>query len=150
MHNVNLRKLIRYWKSNDKNVQYGPSKEIDVIHFEEKYDLKFPSDFRIYLLEACRKKADMDRDLTTWWPLSDLKKLSDEFKYPLKNPEIGKNAEQFVVFADYSIWCWAWAICCKQGKNYGRVALIYGDGEFVARTFSDFIEIYINESIQVL
>lgn len=63
---------------------------------------------------------------------------------------IAAEAHSYLFFADYSIWCWAWAICCGDGPNRGKVALVGGAPDrIVADSFSDFVERYLRDPASV-
>jgi hypothetical protein len=51
---------------------------------------------------------------------------------------------KYLFFADYIIWCWAWAIACGDDDNRGRIAVINGlSDHFVADGFGQFVDRYI-------
>ena len=147
MNTVPHQKLIQEWKKQNYNIGIGPSKEEDIVSLEEKYDIKLPQDFRSYLLYSCPEPhgGEWDENLISWWPLQDIKNSPDEYNKTVKNLEVDKDSKQYLFFADYCLWAWAWAICCKPGKNYGRIVWI-GDGGFVANSFTEFVNIYVERS----
>ena len=118
---------------------------------EARYGIRFPDDFRDYLLHSCPKDdfENADDEYTAWWPLDRLKNIPDEYPHTITDPMIGKNAAKYIFFADYSIWCWAWAINCSDDKNRGRVAVIGGPDFFVADSFDEFVDRYIEDQKQV-
>jgi len=87
----------------------------------------------------------MDDDYIDWWPIARIKNISDEFEYQIGNPEIAKSASKYLFFADYLIWCWAWAICCDPGPHYGKIAVIGDQGKFVADSFEEFVDIVLRD-----
>ena len=62
---------------------------------------------------------------------------------------IAKDAAKYLFFADYAIWCWAWAIACGEDENHGRVVVISGQDRFVANSFAQFVDLYIENYLQV-
>jgi hypothetical protein len=57
---------------------------------------------------------------------------------------VARDASKYLFFADYMIWCWAWAIACGDGEHRGRVAVINGVSDrFVADSFGQFVDRYI-------
>ena len=45
------------------------------------------------------------------------------------------------------IWSWAWAICCEEGGDRGKVALIGGAPDrIVVSSFTEFVKAYIEDS----
>lgn len=142
------QKLTNHWQQINYEIKFGPSKENTILSLEEKYDIILPQDFRQYLLKSCPEPDcdDMDDNGVCWWPLNRIKNIPDELEgnsYKLK--VIGDIAKH-LFFADYLIWCWAWAICCEPGKNYRRIVYVGGDNKIIANSFSEFVDIYIKES----
>jgi hypothetical protein len=43
------------------------------------------------------------------------------------------------------LWCWAWAVCCSEGPNRGRIAVISDPSGFVAENFLEFVERYLRD-----
>lgn len=87
----------------------------------------------------------MDNDYVDWWPIDRIKNIPDEYEHDIGNPEIANSASKYLIFADYLIWCWAWAICCDSGPHYGKIAVIGGNGKFVADSFEEFVEIFLQD-----
>ena len=113
---------------------------------ESRYDIRIPEDFRRYLLEVAPRDEFTDNEMTAWWAAGRIRNLPDEYEHGSNNPAIAAEEGAYLFFADYLIWCWAWAVCCSDGPNRGRVAFIGGrpDG-FVADSFSEFVERYLRE-----
>lgn len=47
------------------------------------------------------------------------------------------------------IWCWAWIICCEEGEDYGRIAVIAAGERWVADSFTDFVKAYVADPMSV-
>ena len=62
---------------------------------------------------------------------------------------IVRDAAKFIVFADYGIWCFAWAIDCGEDENRGRVVVISGQDRFVADSFAEFVDRFIEDVTQL-
>lgn len=110
---------------------------------ESRYGVRLPEEFRAYVLEAAPSEEGIDAAGTMWWPPSRIRSIPDEFQGEIDNPVIAAEAGAYLFFADYLVWCWAWAICCSDGPNRGRVAFIGGPDDFVAESFSGFVERYL-------
>ena len=135
--------LQEYWAKSSSSVAASRSSESAVKDLEERYGVKLPDDFRLYLLESSPEPNNLDESCTYWWPLAEIKNIPDEYKHDLHNAEVAVEAASYLFFADYMVWCWAWAICCKPGKNFGHIVQV-GTGEIeVARSFSEFVSAYI-------
>jgi hypothetical protein len=53
----------------------------------------------------------MDNEMVTWWNFDRIKNIPDEYAHEL-GPVITNGGREFLFFADYLDWCWAWAISC--------------------------------------
>lgn len=94
----------------------------------------------------------MDSHNTVWWPITELKLVPDECEHDLRG-EIagGEDAAQSVFFADYMLWCMAWAICCAPGPDYGRVLVVNGSNDrFIADSFSAFIDAWLKDPMNLI
>lgn len=110
---------------------------------QQHCSIALPDDFQRYLVERAPAEDWWDDHGIIWWGLESVKGLADECPDPPLpeqiNTEIEKEASTYVVFADFLCWCYAYAICCSDGPNRGRVALIGGLPDFfVANSFSEF------------
>ncbi|MGE0667412.1 MAG: SMI1/KNR4 family protein [Sphingomonadales bacterium] len=137
--------LMNWWESTNAGIRIRGATTAEIAGLEHRYDILLPDSFRAYLAHAATADdPSYDNELTNWWPISRIRNLTEEYENPVR-PEIAVYRDRLIFFADYSIWCWAWAINCYPGKDYGKVACIGGPGGFVADTFDDFIERYIRE-----
>ncbi len=144
-------KLVAYWKATETGVRIQPSSDAAVTAVESTFGVRLPADFRAYLREGCRADEQLDIHGTTWWPLSRIKSLPDDYRHEVKSAEIAQDADGFLFFADWLIWSLAWAICCRPGDNHGRVAVIDGvQDRFVADSLAEFIDTYIRDHDQLL
>jgi SMI1 / KNR4 family (SUKH-1) len=143
-------KLLRYWQDT-ASVRTVKMNQESVDRLKARYGIRLPDDFRDYLLHACPKEEseNMDDEGTAWWPLDRLLNIPDEYPHTITDPAIAKNAAKYVFFADYMIWCWAWAIDCSEDKDPGRVAVIGGPDRFVADSFAEFVDRYIEDQTQI-
>jgi len=141
-------KLQRYWRETAAGMETIESSCSQVAALENRYGIRLPEDFRDYLLHSCPKDEFSNCDLDTfWWSFDRIKNIPEEYEHPISDAVIARDAAKYIFFADYAIWCWAWAICCGDDENRGRVALIGGmPDQFVANSFAAFIDIYIEDS----
>jgi hypothetical protein len=113
---------------------------------ESRYGIRIPDDFRRYLLHVAPSAEATDEEVTAWWGLGRIRSVPEEYQHEISNSAIATEAGAYLIFADYLVWCWAWAVCCSEGPNRGRVALIGGDPDgFVADSFSEFVERYLRD-----
>lgn len=123
--------------------------EARVASLESRYGIRIPDDFRRYLLAAPSFETT-DDEFTAWWALDRVTSLPDGLTEvsilppkPSSNPDIAAEEDTYLLFADYMIWCWGWAVCCSDGPNRGRVAMIADRDGFVADSFDEFARRYL-------
>jgi hypothetical protein len=143
-------KLAEWWSATSSGIVANNTDPTLVAALEKRYGISLPTEFRNYLMCACpQDDPSWDNELTNWWPIDRIKSIADDYDYSLTLPIIQDRADKFLFFADYSIWCWAWAICCDDGEHRGKVAVI-GDGDrFVAASFDEFVDLYIADPVGI-
>jgi hypothetical protein len=136
------QKLLSHWAALSylRIVTHG---EPEVASLEAHYDLILPADFRAYLLDACSTLDDggqMD-DWNAWWGLERIRSVLEELddQSPMT---LAADPRKTLFFADHLMWCWAWAVCCDDGHNHGRVMVI-GPDRWVADSFAEFVDRYV-------
>lgn len=145
-----FQRLQRHWLDTGANVRITALGENRVGALEQKYGVILPGDFREYLLQSCPLNGEMDSDTTSWWPVDRIKNIPEEYEHEIKNPTVAGNASTYLFFADYAIWCWAWAIACGDDENRGKVVVINGVSDhFVAGSFGEFIDRYVNDRVGI-
>ncbi|HSI16789.1 MAG TPA: SMI1/KNR4 family protein [Sphingomonas sp.] len=140
-----IHDILRDWWRGHDGPAGEPIAEGAVAAFEERHGLTLPADFRAYLLHAAPVTEEMDAECTTWWPFERLRTLPEECPGDAPAPILRGRDAQCVVFADHLVWCWAWAICCGDDGNYGKVLLVCGDDRFVADSFTDFVRRHVTD-----
>lgn len=136
--------LIQWWDETHSEIAVLPASSADIIQVEVRLCVRFPSMFREYLLLAC-PAADVgwDKEMVTWWSLGELKSaFGDGIAV---SGDIVADKHKLILFADFSFWCWAWAINCSDGPNYGEIVGLTNGGKdrVVAADFSEFINTYV-------
>lgn len=136
MNHSSVTSLFNYWEKQGLNLEPGLASQ--KIHlFEKKSNLKLSEEFRGYLQKYNGFKPSPDLD--------NLDANGFEF-LPL--------AEERVVLNNYFVFCiWHYgflnyAICLENSPENGKVMLLINDsrGYIVAKTFADFIEIYLSDA----
>lgn len=86
--------------------------------------------------------SDMGSDCFQFWPLREMKLVSEELTDPIHTDR--HDYRQCFIFADYLLWCWAYAIQLSGDPNAdGPVYLIGGTKKvIVAATFLEFMRKY--------
>lgn len=145
--------LADYLKTTS-GIECLPTSEAEVAAIERRYGVVLPGDFRAYLLEALPQcGGNMDDALTTWWQVELIRNIPEEYgdsqygPHRVQNAEIAAEEDVYLIFADYCIWIWAWAINCGQGVNRGRIVQIDGaSDDFVADSFSEFVAYHLHKA----
>lgn len=134
--------LAGFWaQDGDLPAPYGEA-EAALCDLEQRYGVVLPEDFRAYLLTIAPAEDHWDQEDGIWWSPKRIRNIPQEYAHPLENPAIAARAERCLFFIDHLAWCWAWAICCEQGADYGKVAVIGDKERWVAGSFSDFVRTY--------
>ena len=145
--------LRAHWAASNRDSYLRCDTSAEVEALEERYSLKLPEDFRAYLLHAAPSATFMDDLGTQWWAANEIKSISDECPDGPPgqiNPEIELEKDAYLIFSDYLIWCYAWAICCSSGPNRGKIALIGGQPDaFVAKSFRDFLRLELTDDLAI-
>jgi hypothetical protein len=119
---------------------------------ERRYAIRLPDDFRAYLSDHSTVEDWMDDRGFIWWAAGGIKSLLDECGAETpsdqRNETIEEEAAFYIVFADFLSWCYAYAICCSEGPNRGRIAMIGGGRDcFVAEGFTEFLILAARDSV---
>lgn len=145
--------LADYWALAESKFYTPAHDEDDIAALESRYGIRLPPEFRAYLSIAAPRRQFMDQVTISWWAVGDIKSLAEECAKwtPGWGDAVEADAHRYLVFADYMIWCWAWAICCVEGPDYGRIALIRGDppDAFVADDMGAFIALALRDDPQI-
>jgi hypothetical protein len=144
------RVLSDWWRLTGAAPTFANASEETVQGIECRYGISLPEDFRLYLLHAAPSEDYWDDGNAIWWSPGRLKNILDEYEHPINDQHIAEKAQKYLVFADYMLWCWAWAICCEDGDDRGKVALIGGAPDrIVASNFTEFVNAYIVDPLAV-
>ena len=138
--------LLDWWTSTNAEIETRHTTPEEIAALEIRYDVVLPEPFRDYLANACPADECFDWELTAWWHLARIKSVADDYEHPL-SIAIQPYRDKLILFADYMIWAWAWAVNCALGPDYGKVALVSGDGRegFIADDFRAFVREYTRD-----
>jgi hypothetical protein len=140
--------LKSFWR--DQGIKLRPgADEQELRRFETRYEVRLPEDFRQYLASINgfdkSEYPTSDNNLITFLGINEIKPL-DEY-WP---PKLA-NARDFFVFADYSISAHVYAIRLRNtAADHNQVVVVYEKLIEIARTFSEFIERYLQRVDVVL
>jgi hypothetical protein len=141
-------KLKQYWARNGDDARNGEIEEAAIAALERRYSVALPEDFRAYLRHApSQGNETLDYAGIDWWDIGRIKNIPDEYSGGIQHRIIAREAPQYLFFADFAIWCFAWAINCGEGANRGRVVCIAGEqyDDFVADSFGEVVDLYIED-----
>lgn len=143
-------RLTQHWAETAAEMTTIRQDEEALAQLEAQYGITLPEEFRDYLSCTCPKDDFCMDWATAWWPLERIKSVSAEYEGPLKNPIVAANAGSYLFFADFAIWCYAWAINCGYDEHRGRVVVIGASGDrFVADCFGAFVDQFIEDPFSV-
>jgi len=143
------QKLKRYWDDTGAGIDTIELAAEQVEGLEQRYGIRLPSDFREYLLCSCPDGEVYEEDLTSWWSLDRIRNIPEEYNHEIVDNAIARDAAKYLFFADYSLWCFAWAIACGEDENRGKILIVSGRDRFVADSFSQFVDRYVADKKQV-
>ena len=140
--------LLRFWSESDAKIKGAPAREAEIAKLETRFDVRFPEDFRAYLLNAVPRLGEsMDDNLVTWWSTSRIASDQTINDQPITVDGDPANAHKYLIFADYLIWSWAWAIACGDTDQRGKI-IVLGNPQrerVVADDFAAFVDLSIRD-----
>jgi len=141
-----LDRLRLWFEKCDVPEGHDDVRKAGVEALERRTGLTLPEDFRRYLLMLSPGSENIDDEMTTWWPTGRIRMIPEEYAHPIAQPQVAALAGRYLFFADFSFWCWAWAIACTEDENHGRVVLIGASPDrFVAESFDAFVTLYLHD-----
>ena len=116
--------------------------------FEVKYNIRLPEDLREYLATVdgfdSSEHLMTDSEVITFLGLDEIRPLSEYW------PHVVADANNYFVFADYSLAAHVYAIRLDAAVGGNDVVVVYEQSVAVAGSFSEFIEGYLKSDIAVL
>lgn len=147
-------RLLDFWRSvgdyTNGAVLLEPSAgERVAAALEERYAITLPPSFRDYVVRAAPGAYGIDTHdylICSWWGADRICNLPDGYEGAVKNAAVADRSAVYILFADWALWCGAWAICCGDSADRGRIMVINGgDDRFVADSFDDFVDWYMQD-----
>lgn len=123
--------------------RHPPADPVAIADLEVRFGLKLPADVRAFYSRADgTDMMDANHGLITLWPLDRWKCLDQEApQYAMAVPG------DAIVFADYSLWCLAYAARFEHASQRMTVHIIgTGAGVPIAETFTEFLELVVTNS----
>ncbi|MGC4077530.1 MAG: SMI1/KNR4 family protein [Rubrivivax sp.] len=124
-----------------------PSEE-SIQAIEQRLGLPLPADFRDHLLQLPLVDGDgIDGgdELLVFWTAERVATVAELNYRQWYHPG---RSETYLVFCDYLLDCWAWAIECGPNENHGKIALLSSPESelFVFQSFEELVEAYVSAS----
>lgn len=143
--------LKNHWLSKGLEVNPGVSTE-ELTAFESRYQVLLPADLRDYVL-AVNGMAEgvMDDALIRFWSLNEVKPMPEEAP-AYADPAYIQDPKSLFFFADYSIWCHAYAIRLSSNSETANPVIVIG-GEKPTRMYDSFSELvsdYLTDADRLL
>ncbi|HEV1994127.1 MAG TPA: SMI1/KNR4 family protein [Candidatus Acidoferrum sp.] len=146
-------KLLSYWKAQQLMPARGLSLQ-DIQAFETQHKVQMPADLRDYFLQlnglAHGWPNDQDKNGFSFWQLSRVQTVVEAKKRHRHLP-VFTGMEDYFIFSDYLQWSWAYAIRLTSEASGENSVVIVGKEplQTVARSFSEFVDLYLADSSQL-
>ena len=114
-----------------------------IVDLELRFGVRLPRDVRaFYSRMDGTDMMDAAHGLITLWPLGLWNRVEDEVPQSIRPVPAGT-----IVFADHSLWCWAYAAEFDAESERTVVHIIgAGVGVPIAETFTEFLELIVTDS----
>lgn len=135
-----LHSIRTQWEQNGREVPPGATSE-ELNAFERRHGVALPPAMRDYF-QIANGNRDMGTDFFRFWTLQEVKLVSEELTDPIHTDR--NDYPQCFIFADYLLWCWAYAVCLSNDANADEPVYIIGgtDKIVIAATFLEFMQKY--------
>jgi len=109
--------------------------------FEKRYSVALPSSMREYF-QVANGTSDMANDYYQFWALKDVKLVREELVDSCHTDRL--DYPHCFIFADYLLWCWAYAVeLSADAELGGSVYILDGNKKrIIASSFLDFMQRY--------
>jgi cell wall assembly regulator SMI1 len=139
-------KLVAHWASQKLVASPGALPQA-VRTFEANHGVILPDDLRNYFLR--HDGMDQDAKGFSFWPLARVRPAAEELA-ELSSTETPVELDGYFAFADYLVWCWAWAIRLTADPAGSNSVIMIGTGDGVplkvASSFGEFVDLYLENS----
>jgi cell wall assembly regulator SMI1 len=139
-------KLVAHWASQKLVASPGALPQA-VRKFEANHGVILPDDLRNYFLR--HDGMDQDAKGFSFWPLARVRPAAEELA-ELSSTETPVELGGYFAFADYLVWCWAWAIRLTADPAGSNPVIMIGTADGVplkvASSFGEFVDLYLENS----
>lgn len=120
-----------------------------VQEIERQHDVKIPADLFEHLLHVPLTGEGIDGgELVLFWSADCVTSIADKYKrsrWLTDGWEHPGCPETHLIFCDYMVSCWDWAVECAPGPNHGKIVLVSSDADewFVYDSFAEMVDDYV-------
>lgn len=151
-----LERLKSKWLSENVKLP-SPASDEEILFFQSNNKILLPADLINYFKILNGTGEEYDGSLFQFYSISQVKRVNDEYKDWLGIPDYKnifstlKESERYYVFANYSFHLFAYVIKLYPESSINNEVLVLCGDEFkkIANSFSEFIELYQNDSIEL-
>ena len=143
--------LKAYWFA--QGISCGdPASAADLAAFEARYHVRLPPALRAYFADVnwirrtVKFEAEMDQDLIRFWPLDEVRPLSEE----CPEQPTPRDAASLFVLADWSIAGWFYVARLSETETMAPIYISAEGLTQVADSFEAFVERYLTRDPAVL
>ena len=154
MHKALLNQLTTRWSGEGVRVGAGTAL-IQIQQFERLHNVQLPDDFKAYVLLVNgmvpgRPHATDQRGFF-FWPLTQMRSAYDELAAnQTRESELpAEPLKDYLVFADYLHWSWAYALNVSTGSpSHGEILKVDEPTRFggLTENFCEFLKLYLEDS----
>lgn len=153
---LQLEKLKNKWL--EENVDKAISvNDTDILDFQHNNDIVLPNDFILYLKLLNGTGGDCTNGLFEFYALNKMQNLINEFKDWKGIPDYTiilsklENTDKIYAFANFSFNLFVYAIKLYPEHTLNNEVFVICGGEYkkISGSFSDFISLYLNNSIEL-
>lgn len=130
--------LANEWAGAMTSLRRGVTRQ-QLEEFERRHHVRVPAEFAGYLSTVDGMNlGESDRHDIRFWPLAEIRSVLTE----LPDADPGQ-FEHYFIFADYCLWCHAYAIRLSE-ETRNDVVIVGGDSPItVGGSFADFLRHYV-------
>lgn len=151
-----LERLRSKWLSENVTLT-SPASDEEIAFFQSTNNMLLPFDLIEYFKILNGTQEQYDGSLFQFYSICQVKKVEDEYKDWLGIPDHKKitntltELEKYYVFTNYSFHLFSYVIKLYSESSIKNEVLVICGDEYkkIANSFSEFIELYLNDSIKL-
>lgn len=152
---MQIQKLKGVWTS--ENISLKPATKRELFSFQKEQNVSFPKDLLQYFELLNGTNNQYDGRFFQFYSLTQFKSIDEELKNWDGVPDYSgivetlRDYKSYFVLADYSFHMFSYAIRLNSLANKENEVLVLCGREYkkIASTFTEFIDLYLRESIKL-